>query len=375
MYKLFSVILSIIVLLAIFILKLNPVFALKSCDPIITAEPAGPLTNYSTKAWFSFNVRDTKSYKAWKIQFQCGVSHNKDDAKIDSANPGYVYRELDNSLLGNWVPGLYRCEFSKGPHTIQVFGVNDSGIDLPVCLSSYEVQDQDKFCNLTVDPKDKITHNSTVTVSGSNLIPRGKYSLYIDKDDNELSGPLSSIATPSFSKFNIPGKYLTDGDHTVYLRAHHTTFGLATYFPPIPGLVDSLSEQLCPFAFTVGTDTRPGRVIGSSQGVPSSAGGTTCDTDKDNPGIATAIGCIHTSPVGFVNDIFKFLIGISGGIAFLMMIIASFQMISSRGDPQSLEAARGRFTNALVGLLFIVFAVLLLQIIGVDILKLPGFGK
>ncbi|MBI2039674.1 hypothetical protein HYT18_01250 [Candidatus Microgenomates bacterium] len=99
---------------------------------------------------------------------------------------------------------------------------------------------------------------------------------------------------------------------------------------------------------------------------------TGCTDNKDNPGIATAIGCIHTSPVGFVKDALKFIIAISGGLAFLMMLLGAFQMLTSAGNPETLQAGRERFQSAIIGLLFVIFAVLLLRIIGVDIL---GLGK
>lgn len=99
-----------------------------------------------------------------------------------------------------------------------------------------------------------------------------------------------------------------------------------------------------------------------------------CGDDKNNPGIRTAIGCIHTSPVGFIKDFLKFIIGISGGLAFLMMILGAFQMLTSAGNPETLQAGRERLTSAIIGLLFVIFSVLLLQIIGVGILNIPGFS-
>jgi hypothetical protein len=92
-------------------------------------------------------------------------------------------------------------------------------------------------------------------------------------------------------------------------------------------------------------------------------------------GISTAIGCILTSLAGFVKDFLKFILGISGGLAFLMMLLGTFQMLTSAGNPETLQAGRDRLTSAIIGLLFVIFAVLLLRIIGVDILGLGGqFG-
>lgn len=117
---------------------------------------------------------------------------------------------------------------------------------------------------------------------------------------------------------------------------------------------------------------------------PSLSGGLGCDidpttpgiqTDPAKPGIATAIGCIHTNPDDLIADVLKFAIGIGGGLAFLMMLLGAFQMLTSAGNPETLAAGKDRLTSAVIGLLFVIFAVLLLQIIGVDILGLPGFGR
>lgn len=108
--------------------------------------------------------------------------------------------------------------------------------------------------------------------------------------------------------------------------------------------------------------------------------GTGCTTgavipcgSETNPGISTAIGCIHTNPAEFAKDFMTFAIGIGGGLAFLMMLLGAFQMLTSAGNPDTLKAGQDRLTSAVIGLLFVIFAVLLLQIIGVGILKIPGF--
>lgn len=105
-----------------------------------------------------------------------------------------------------------------------------------------------------------------------------------------------------------------------------------------------------------------------------SGAGQSCGS-LSNPGISTAIGCIHTKPAELVKDIMTFLLGSGGGVAFLMMVFGAFQMMTSSGNPETLNAGRSRLTSAVIGLLFIIFAVLFLQIIGVDILNLPGFER
>jgi hypothetical protein len=46
----------------------------------------------------------------------------------------------------------------------------------------------------------------------------------------------------------------------------------------------------------------------------------------------------------------------------------------SQGNPEQVKGAREQLTAAIIGLLFIIFSLVILQIIGVNILKIPGFG-
>lgn len=97
-----------------------------------------------------------------------------------------------------------------------------------------------------------------------------------------------------------------------------------------------------------------------------------CNGDR---GIDSAIGCI---PVFSGSDltplaayIIRWGVGIGGGIAFLLILYAGFQIITSQGVPEKIKAGRELITAALSGLLLIIFAVFILEFIGVDILGLP----
>ncbi|MFZ5365848.1 MAG: hypothetical protein ACOZBZ_00965 [Patescibacteria group bacterium] len=91
-------------------------------------------------------------------------------------------------------------------------------------------------------------------------------------------------------------------------------------------------------------------------------------------GIETAVGCVDVSnPTAFVTWFLKLAIGIGGGIAFLLMLLGAFQIMTSSGDPDRLKAGKELITSALMGLLMIIFSVFLLQLIGVKILEIPGF--
>ena len=93
----------------------------------------------------------------------------------------------------------------------------------------------------------------------------------------------------------------------------------------------------------------------------------------EGEGIITALGCIPTKPQGFITWVFKFAAFIGGGIAFLLMGWGAFLMITSAGNPEQIQAGREIMISAGTGLLFIIFSVFILRLIGVDILKIPGF--
>lgn len=90
-------------------------------------------------------------------------------------------------------------------------------------------------------------------------------------------------------------------------------------------------------------------------------------------GAWTALGCIPANGSGFIAWIFGPLLGIIGGIAFLLILWGGFTIITSTGDPQRITHGREIITSALAGLLLIIFSVFILRLIGVDILAIPGF--
>jgi hypothetical protein len=88
------------------------------------------------------------------------------------------------------------------------------------------------------------------------------------------------------------------------------------------------------------------------------------------PKIRTALGCIETHPGGFLVSIWSFLFNIGGGIAFLLMIIGSFFILTSQGQPERVKRGKEIFVGAIAGLFVMIAASFLMQLIGVDILGL-----
>jgi len=90
--------------------------------------------------------------------------------------------------------------------------------------------------------------------------------------------------------------------------------------------------------------------------------------------ISTAIGCIPVNDLNaFTAFVLRWAIGIAGGIAFILIVIASFQVITSSGNPQKIQAGKELLTAAIGGLIFLIFSIFILELVGVRILRLPGF--
>ncbi len=108
---------------------------------------------------------------------------------------------------------------------------------------------------------------------------------------------------------------------------------------------------------------------GSTPGSPIS---TSCPGGEE--GVITGLGCIPTQ----AGDLAKWLLGkailMGGGIAFLLSLFGGITIILAGGNPEKINQGKEIIGSAVSGILFIIFSVLLLRLIGIDILQLPGFS-
>lgn len=96
--------------------------------------------------------------------------------------------------------------------------------------------------------------------------------------------------------------------------------------------------------------------------------------EEGREGMWTALGCIPRQPEQIVKRILLLGLGMGGGAALLMILVAGFQISTSQGNPEQFNKAKEMLVGAITGLLFIIFSVTILQFIGYSILKIPGFG-
>lgn len=93
-----------------------------------------------------------------------------------------------------------------------------------------------------------------------------------------------------------------------------------------------------------------------------------------NDGIDTALGCISfdTENGGLVSSLLGVAIGLGGGIALLLILYGIFIITTSAGIPEKLKEGKELISSAIAGLLFIIMAIFLMNLIGIKILSLPG---
>lgn len=86
----------------------------------------------------------------------------------------------------------------------------------------------------------------------------------------------------------------------------------------------------------------------------------------------SGFGCIPLDIKSFITDILlSFGIGLGGVVALLCIIYSAFRMQTSGGNPEAIKKAQENLTSCILGLMLIIFAVFILRVIGVSILRIP----
>ena len=75
---------------------------------------------------------------------------------------------------------------------------------------------------------------------------------------------------------------------------------------------------------------------------------------------------------GFTAIAIGIIIGLGGGVALLLILYGVFIVTTSAGIPDKLNQGKEIISSAVAGLVFIILAIFLMQLIGVQILVLPG---
>ena len=136
---------------------------------------------------------------------------------------------------------------------------------------------------------------------------------------------------------------------------------------PTPTATASPSDTQCPFAGRGNCMT-----TGCGQPDYKSCRNYTCGNGKTIHNVC--ILTVPTNPTLLIKSLFGIILSLSGGIALLLIIYSGFSMMVSQGDPEKVKGAKETMTSAVVGLLFIIFSLVILQLIGFTVLRIPGFN-
>lgn len=111
---------------------------------------------------------------------------------------------------------------------------------------------------------------------------------------------------------------------------------------------------------------------------------TTNQPPTPMPGHAyTFIGCISTNLSGFteegaaggvVQTLLNIIFVIVGGIALLYLIYGAFVLMTSQNNPERLNYGKRIVYGAVIGVVFCLASVFIVNIVAGSVLKLPGFG-
>jgi hypothetical protein len=115
-------------------------------------------------------------------------------------------------------------------------------------------------------------------------------------------------------------------------------------------------------------------ILTFSSAMPAMAANTAFCTTGASPTVNTAFGCVPVKIDAFVGWLLPKMFGVSGGIAFLLMVYGFILLTTSAGDPKKVAGAQETITSAIQRLLLSIFALFLLRMIAVKILVIPGIN-
>lgn len=258
---------------------------------------------------------------------------------------------LNNSVQDNFKTGTYRLR------------ITDTNQNADYCDASFTVGGA---CQIIITSKRTNDTDLVIKVENLKANPDDAKQVVIKRKPENNDVYIHDQKVQLLTSGLTVGK-LVAGDYTIEIKniAFLNNFG---------------NDQQCQGQFTIFTPgTEPPTednniTIPPFTPTPEAFLNPVCDKDGSNT-CSTALGPISTDPAGFVKSAFGILLSLAGGIALVLIMISGYRLMVSQGNPEKVQAAREQLTSAIVGLLFIIFSITILQVIGVNILNLPGFTK
>lgn len=91
--------------------------------------------------------------------------------------------------------------------------------------------------------------------------------------------------------------------------------------------------------------------------------------------IATDFGCFPNDPVGFAQKFYGIGLAFIGGLSLLVLMYGGYAIMTSKGDPRRVNIGKSYIVYAIGGLLLAIFGYVFIEVVLVDILRVPGFAR
>lgn len=297
---------------------------------------------------------------------------------INLGQPNSGVGNVNLAVVNEGQPPTYLRTIPTDEASEHTFGTSSLG-GQNFTIAAYSLNWQNEYCRVTfqveetpVTPAGPTCSFSDIFASpgelffhfdGSNIPPGTTYTLYAQNEKGSSYKPQQT--GPLISDFRWPNWYSPP------LEIGQSSFVAAQ---------DSAGNNLCFAEFPVQDIQDLPSVYNICSQIPDTADNAQarlncyeCAT-ADPPGIWTAIGCIRGDPAGLVQQILTLGLGMAGGVALLMFLTSAFLFTTAQNDPKRVSQAKEIMTSAIIGLLFIIFSVTILQFLGVTILQIPDFG-
>lgn len=315
------------------------------------------------------------------------------EIEADPRNVGGTGENMDVEL-DNDDDNVCRKEMPVCRRVKAKFNFDITEDDLAGCQDFLAEQNQCNFLNISVGDRvdlgqsvtvsgvvDPMTQSEDCDLDGINEIginvknPQGNN--VVDTDDYSAGDSFSETFTvDSLGVYTV--KYVARG---YYNYSYYSYYGGMTNITNDEAVVCERSFRVCnPGDVSCSSTTSgPSGVtepydICASNLQHNSTALQSCTTCMGNGGIWTSIGCIEQDPKSIVQKFITVGTGILGGIFLLRVLAAAFMLTTSQGDVKKTSEAKQMITEAIIGVIFVIFSVTILQFIGSDVMQIPGFG-
>ncbi len=266
---------------------------------------------------------------------------------------------------GGWKRNNYQV-------TIQSRQQNMSG---DKCVATHQTY------NTSADIPVQLNFGSLTEGNYLSQIPQGEYIIKINEqvdEDGLLKTGIGNDCKGGFTYYEIPLRVVVEKNkktNTFNTNAYIDLSGIKYDPKGIESQQSVLdSEEFGSLPCTGGITAEGTRVTVDPNATPEEIS-KTISSIVECTQYATAIGSFGTDPLGFISTLGTWLFRIATISTFALMIYAGILFQLSRGDKEKIGKAREIITAAITGLIFLILSVSILQIIGIDILKIPGFTR